>query len=117
MSALDDVIMLSSDGRTNTISFESTLEEIESSLEAQKKAIQFMVPKDPIIGVPPGTALNAKDDCALIGADLADNIDDDGAATEEEGTRQVDDSSDAMDDMVGELDDSGEELEGSGDFV
>jgi len=115
MSALDDVIMLTSDSRANTLSFESALEEIESSLEAQKKAIQFVVPKDPIIGVPPGTVLNAKDETPLIGAELADNVEDDGALTEEEGTRHADDSSGGMEDMVGELDDSGEELEGSTD--
>jgi len=122
MSALDDVTMLSSDSRANTLSFETALEEAEAALDAQKKAVQFSVPKDPIIGVPPGTVLSAMDESGMLGDDLAGNgaADDDGAATEEEdrsrgGEGEGDDSLGGMEDMVGELDDSAEE--GSGEFV
>ena len=118
MSALDDVTMLSSDSRANTLSFETALEEAEAALDAQKKAVQFSVPKDPIIGVPPGTVLSAMDESGMLGDDLAGNgaADDDGAATEEEDrSRGGDDSLGGMEDMVGELDDSAEE--GSGEFV
>ena len=119
MSALDDVTMLSGDSRTNTLCFEAALEEAEAALDAQRKAVQFYVPKEPIIGVPPGTVLNAMNESGLVGAELGDDAaDDDGAATEEEGRGrdgEGDDSSGDMEDMVGELDDSGED--GSTDFV
>jgi hypothetical protein len=112
-SSILDVLQLGRDSRQPLVPFELALEELELALESHKKAIRVQQPnpKNPVIGVPPGTVL------------LNDSTMDDGSnglveeGTEDEETQQHDDSS-AMDDVdvVGELDDSGDTIEAS-EFV
>ncbi len=101
-------------------------------LDAQKKTLRCIVPKDPIIGVPAGTDPNSllespqrQNPVGRGGAGSprdvemdGDGYDDgDGEDTEEE-TRDMDQSSSGdMDDVVGELEDSDEGGDMSAHFV
>ena len=109
-SILDAAVNLGEDSRRPLASYEMTLEELELAIENNKKAIRNKQPKNPVIGVPPGTVLD--------GSTLDDSH---GLAEEEETEDEVtrlDDSS-MMDDadVAGELDDSDSSMDGSTDFV
>ncbi len=111
MSALEDILLLGNDTRLNNTTFENALEDLETSIQAHKKSIQALAPKDPIIGDPNGAVLNAKNE--ILGGAVVNDVEDDGGVTEDDATRQQDDSDGGMGDIVGQLDDSGEELQGA----
>jgi hypothetical protein len=113
MSSILSVLNLGTCSRSAQVPFEQALEELEQSLEANKKAIRYYTPKNPVIGVPPGTVLlgdSAMEDGSM-GLVEEETEDED----EDEATRQMDDSSGALDDadLVGELDDSGSSSDSS----
>jgi hypothetical protein len=114
MSSILSVLNLGTCSRSAQVPFEQALEELEQSLEANKKAIRYYTPKNPVIGVPPGTVLlgdSAMEDGSMGLVEEEETEDED----EDEATRQMDDSSGALDDadLVGELDDSGSSSDSS----